>query len=179
MAARKTAARQKNRRLHYLHTHLALSDYFSAGEMQRRNPALYHLYMGKATDSFLTAPQDFRNPLVQDAMRTMDKMNAEDAQAGEFYQEYDSDSESDSDAGPAGREAVVEAESESDERLGELRQLMREHWLDGRDVDFDYSAVDTNVENDDMEALRQDMEDRYFEDEEPTESSSDTGILDY
>ncbi|NWS24555.1 CCD97 protein, partial [Polioptila caerulea] len=40
-------------------------------------------------------------------------------------------------------------------------------FLQGQDSDFDYSQVDENPELDDLELLGRDLQERYFDEEEP------------
>lgn len=45
----------------------------------------------------------------------------------------------------------------------EFMGLMKERFLSGKDSDFDYSAVDDNVQLDDLQQIERDEEDAYFE----------------
>lgn len=59
----------------------------------------------------------------------------------------------------------------------EFYAAMYESFLQGRDVDFDYAAVDDNADYDDLEQLNRDQEDRYFdaEDDDDDEGEEDGG----
>ncbi|NWZ17312.1 CCD97 protein, partial [Agelaius phoeniceus] len=70
-----------------------------------------------------------------------------------------------------------EDEDEDEEQLPDEAELellrleftsrMHQNFLEGLDEDFDYSAVDANPELDALDLLGQDVEDRYFDEEEP------------
>ncbi|KAK9448507.1 coiled-coil domain-containing protein-domain-containing protein [Limtongia smithiae] len=68
---------------------------------------------------------------------------------------------------------------------GELlwQQLTRLRFLEGRDTDADYDAVDFNADWDDLEQLSRDMQDDYFDAEEPSidivELHGETGVQDF
>ena len=60
------------------------------------------------------------------------------------------------------------------ERLDEYLRLMYERFLSGQDAPFfDYSTVDDDASNDDLEAMRRDDEDAYFDSEAPSTMSAD------
>lgn len=48
----------------------------------------------------------------------------------------------------------------------EFMGIMYENFLEGKDKDFDYSAVDNNSDLDDLEQIGQDKEDKYFDDDD-------------
>ncbi|CAG8576980.1 3179_t:CDS:2 [Ambispora gerdemannii] len=77
-------------------------------------------------------------------------------------------------------------ENLSTEELNELREelidIMRGKFISGNDTEFDYDQIDYNEEFDNTDQETNDIQDNYFDKEEPndtTENNHDTGILDY
>ena len=63
---------------------------------------------------------------------------------------------------------VTNISFEDKQRLrNEFLNIMRHRFLEGLDEDFDYTDVDKNNEYDNLDILRQDAEDKYFDEEEP------------
>lgn len=64
--------------------------------------------------------------------------------------------------------------------LDEFRTIMQSKFLNGMDLDFDYTAVDTNPEYDCLQVRSQDEEEKYFDEETcDNDVCTDTGIEDY
>uniref|UniRef100_A0A8C9K2Q7 Coiled-coil domain containing 97 n=1 Tax=Panthera tigris altaica TaxID=74533 RepID=A0A8C9K2Q7_PANTA len=64
---------------------------------------------------------------------------------------------------------------DSEERLilrEEFTSRMHQHFLDGKDGDFDYSTVADNPDFDNLDIVARDEEERYFDAEEPEEAPS-------
>uniref|UniRef100_A0A1Y1K0S1 CCD97-like C-terminal domain-containing protein n=1 Tax=Photinus pyralis TaxID=7054 RepID=A0A1Y1K0S1_PHOPY len=53
----------------------------------------------------------------------------------------------------------------------EFVSTMYEHFLEGKDDDFDYNAVDNSEEYDNLEIITNDEEEKYFDSEEPEDVS--------
>jgi hypothetical protein len=68
---------------------------------------------------------------------------------------------------------------EMEDNEDELIRLCHKLFLEGRDKDFDYSKIDNNSDYDDIKVIEQDNEDKYFDSEPPSTTSTDTGILDF
>lgn len=69
-----------------------------------------------------------------------------------------------------------------EEGLQIWEEFVTRRFLEGRDTDVDYDAIDFSEEWDDIKAIERDMEDVYFDQEEPEVvegGGTDTGILDY
>ncbi|NXT63110.1 CCD97 protein, partial [Chaetops frenatus] len=47
---------------------------------------------------------------------------------------------------------------------------MYQSFLQGQDGDFDYSQVDENPDLDNLDIVSQDLEEQYFDEEEPSEA---------
>ncbi|NXV98666.1 CCD97 protein, partial [Calonectris borealis] len=52
----------------------------------------------------------------------------------------------------------------------EFISRMYQRFLDGEDGDFDYSQVDENPDLDNLDIVSQDAEERYFDEEEPSDA---------
>ncbi|KXS17703.1 hypothetical protein M427DRAFT_68222 [Gonapodya prolifera JEL478] len=55
----------------------------------------------------------------------------------------------------------------------DLVRVMEERFLGGRDSDFDYAAVDTDSDLDDLTLLERDVQERYFDEDEDEDLGSD------
>ncbi|OZJ03840.1 hypothetical protein BZG36_04300 [Bifiguratus adelaidae] len=77
----------------------------------------------------------------------------------------------------------VISETHRQELEQEFVRLMEEMFLDGRDKDFDYSAVDDDERLDDLEQEERDQQEAWFdetdEEDNEVELQGQTGILDY
>ncbi|NXT30387.1 CCD97 protein, partial [Syrrhaptes paradoxus] len=52
----------------------------------------------------------------------------------------------------------------------EFTTRMYQRFLDGEDGDFDYSQVDDNPDLDNLDIVSRDAEERYFDEEEPSDA---------
>ncbi|RUS26891.1 coiled-coil domain-containing protein-domain-containing protein [Jimgerdemannia flammicorona] len=79
------------------------------------------------------------------------------------------------------------SEEERQELRDEFVRIMEERFLDGEDNEFDYSTVDFNEEYDDMDQQHMDLQDKYFDEDDPDDDEDRggeghtgyTGELDY
>jgi len=84
-------------------------------------------------------------------------------------------------------EAVLREESlsreEQDENEDELIRIMHDKFIKGEDKAFNYRTVDENEAYDDVEQINKDLEESYFDSEEPysfsVKSSIYTGEQDF
>ncbi|NXJ30540.1 CCD97 protein, partial [Dicrurus megarhynchus] len=67
-------------------------------------------------------------------------------------------------------EERIPAEAERELLRLEFTTRMHQSFLEGRDGDFDYSQVDENPELDNLDIVSRDLEDQYFDEEEPSEA---------
>ncbi|KAJ8656409.1 hypothetical protein O0I10_007977 [Lichtheimia ornata] len=196
-----------NRRYEYLKRHLRESSYFSDDSMQQREPVLYEQYVGQyQSEQEKTMPFANDVTLVQRVLSNIDRHYASEQvrkqkiiEEEQFEEEEESEDEeedvqdtpmSDDRTGalpsnqPAEDTQHEEAEFRESQRQ-ELIRLLEERFLAGKDPEFDYSKVDMNEAYDDLTQQGQDMEDRYFDEEEPGIGTSTprstvyTGELDY
>ncbi|KAI9146591.1 hypothetical protein BKA69DRAFT_1045584 [Paraphysoderma sedebokerense] len=63
--------------------------------------------------------------------------------------------------------------------LEEFKAIMIERWLYGNDTTFDYSQVDDDPTLDDLEQIGRDVQDSYFDEQEPSNMATGTGIQDF
>lgn len=115
-----------------------------------------------------------------------EKQQAEEEEAEAEYQRIDDDDDQDDEmeiGGPSSRRNNADGNDEEGEEIeDEEKELFKEefyttmyqHFLDGKDIDFDYSTVDNNEEYDVGENLELDAEEKYFDGEEPFEAMGET-----
>ena len=81
--------------------------------------------------------------------------------------------------GPRRRKKAL-TDDEKDALYQEFAELMHARFLGGLDALFEYAKVDFCEDYDDVQMTNRDMEERYFDDEEPTAASNhDTGEQDF
>ncbi|XP_029094348.1 coiled-coil domain-containing protein 97 isoform X2 [Monodon monoceros] len=184
--------RLRNRRYAALRELIQEGEYFSDEQMRFRAPLLYEQYIGQyLTLEELSARTPAQRPpkpgppgtpacplsdlLLQSyqerelRQRLLQQQEEEEA-CLEEEEEEDSDQE---DQRPdKDLEAWV---PDSEERLilrEEFTSRMHQHFLDGKDGDFDYSTVDDNPDFDNLDIVARDEEERYFDEEEPEDAPS-------
>ncbi|XP_030825511.1 coiled-coil domain-containing protein 97 [Camarhynchus parvulus] len=185
----------RNRRFAALRELIREGDYFSEERMRLRAPALFHHYIGRFRDpknpqnppknpqihpknpqihpknpeNHLKNPQNGpkipqNGPRTSPALRELLLTALEEAEAEDEEDEEDED-EDEEDEDEDEEQLPDEAEQEL-LRL-EFTSRMHQRFLEGLDGDFDYSQVDENPEVVALDLLSQDLEDRYFDEEEP------------
>ncbi|VFV45844.1 Hypothetical predicted protein [Lynx pardinus] len=184
--------RLRNRRYAALRELIQGGEYFSDEQMRFRAPLLYEQYIGQyLTQEELSARAPAHRPpesgapgtacplsdlLLQSCQerelqqRLLRQQEEEEACLEEEEEEEDSDEEDQSPGKDS--EAWV---PDSEERLilrEEFTSRMHQHFLDGKDGDFDYSTVDDNPDFDNLDIVARDEEERYFDAEEPEEAPS-------
>ncbi|KAJ1556120.1 Coiled-coil domain-containing protein 97 [Cladochytrium tenue] len=83
---------------------------------------------------------------------------------------------------PRGFEQLEYVEATEEERQAlrvELKRIMKERFISGLDANFDYSTIDDDPAYDDRRQQDLDIEDDYFDSEEPTEGTSRRGVHHY
>ncbi|XP_056371518.1 coiled-coil domain-containing protein 97 isoform X2 [Oenanthe melanoleuca] len=165
--------RLRNRRFAALQELLRGGEYFSEEQMRLRAPALFHHYIGRFRDpktpgnpkTLPGEPQKATGPpqnLRELLLRALEESPAE-AEQEEEEEEDDEDDEGEDE------ERIPDAAEQELLRL-EFTSRMYQSFLEGQDGDFDYSQVDENPDLDDLELLSRDLEDRYFDEEEPSQA---------
>ncbi|KAJ9072043.1 hypothetical protein DSO57_1031259 [Entomophthora muscae] len=175
--------RIKNRRFNYITQVLDGEGYFSENAIQIREPELFSTIFGKLKDH---APFGADVSLIDRMYYDIDLSNAQqrlqtykDVEDDAFEEEEEDEEEEKEDQSVSSNEGENDSGSESD-ALEELIRLAKEIFLDGNDSTFDYSLVDHNELYDDIAAVNQEMQERYFDsDDHELPDPSGTGILDF
>ncbi|CAG8484327.1 10894_t:CDS:2 [Ambispora leptoticha] len=196
-----------NRRFKYLLNNLENTSYFSDQAMEMREPLLYEEYIGKyipeeeryppfsdETDLVERIYYDIAENeaktvanLAKLHISTVEKEETPQQQTSEIDMDEEISSHNNNDnRGHSNTDIDKNMENLSSEELKELREefidIMREKFISGNDTEFDYDQIDYNEEFDNVDQETNDIQDDYFDKEEPndtTESNNDTGILDY
>ncbi|XP_045148666.1 coiled-coil domain-containing protein 97 isoform X2 [Echinops telfairi] len=179
----------RNRRYAALRELIQGGEYFSDEQMRFRAPLLYEQYIGQyLTPEELSArgpaPQPPGTPacplsdlLLQSyqewevRQRLLQQQEEEEA-CLEEEEEDEEDGSGEGESPDGDSEARV---PDSEERLilrEEFTSRMHQHFLDGKDGDFDYSTVDDNPDFDNLDIVARDEEERYFDEEEPEDAPS-------
>ncbi|KAK9394367.1 coiled-coil domain-containing protein 97 [Crotalus adamanteus] len=177
--------RMRNKRYAALQQLIRGGEYFSDEQMRGRDPLLYEQYIGQylsdeelqelgqckleASCSLSGVLLDsYQEHVIQ--QRLLIQQELEDACQEE--EEEDSDQESEDQAlNPDADEWVPDAEEKAFLRE-EFTSRMYQHFLEGKDLDFDYSEVDENPDFDNLDIVSRDEEERYFDGEEPEVADS-------
>ncbi|XP_033734116.1 coiled-coil domain-containing protein 97-like [Pecten maximus] len=171
-----SANRVKNRRYKAMKQLIQEGEYFSEDSMKHRDPYLYEQLIGQYLTQEEIEGQVDRSDLRFSTilLKHMDQLeenqvfklqkDTEDCQ----FEEEDEDSDEEEEMEKEEEEISVERKSEMRE---EMFRIMQERFLSGQEQQFDYSQVDDNTEYDDLDLLDKDEEEKYFDSEEPEESS--------
>lgn len=185
----------KNRRYVCLEELMNNSKYFSEEEMQQREPLLFEYYIGQflSEEEALKIGENksemklssmiIKNMEVDKRMELLRRQKREEA---DQLEESDSSSEEDEamDSTERGKrhlapmELSVTPETATRERLmlrREFLSVVQARFLEGKDEDFDYSTVDHNEQYDSLNLRERDIEDDYFDTEDPTWCELETG----
>ncbi|XP_058052227.1 coiled-coil domain-containing protein 97 [Ahaetulla prasina] len=172
--------RVRNKRYAALQQLIRGGEYFSDEQMRGRDPLLYEQYIGQylsdeelqelghcnleASCSLSGILLDsYQEKVIQQRLL----IQQEQEEACQEEEEEDSDQESkDQDIDPDADEWVPDVEEKAFLRE-EFTSRMYQRFLEGKDLDFDYSEVDENPEFDNLDIVSRDEEERYFDGEEP------------
>ncbi|XP_070805949.1 coiled-coil domain-containing protein 97 [Pituophis catenifer annectens] len=172
--------RVRNKRYAALQQLIRGGEYFSDEQMRGRDPLLYEQYIGQylsdeelqelghckleASCSLSGILLDsYQEKVIQQRLL----IQQEQEEACQEEEEEDSDQDSnDQDFNPDADEWVPDVEEKAFLRE-EFTSRMYQHFLEGKDLDFDYSEVDENPEFDNLDIVSRDEEERYFDGEEP------------
>ncbi|XP_069063633.1 coiled-coil domain-containing protein 97 isoform X2 [Pleurodeles waltl] len=158
--------------------HLAGGDYFSDEQMRLRDPLMYEHYVGQYLTEeeilFINSKEMAEaNCLSEVMMNSFDeqilqrRLHRQQEQEDACMEEEEEDSEEES-THPEDEDWVPDGDEKAMLRE-EFVSRMHQCFLDGKDRDFDYSAVDDNPDFDNLEIVTRDEEERYFDDEEPAD----------
>ncbi|CAB4440766.1 hypothetical protein RhiirA5_496003 [Rhizophagus irregularis] len=186
-----------NRRYKYLTTMLDNTSYFGDEAIEMREPSLYEDYVGqyipeeeryKQFDDdvdlidrvYYDIDQSYIHDRLQEEKRILEEQEEEEEEEEEEENEIEKKVKGD---GMADNEDVPQISEEEKQQLrADLVDIMRNKFMSGDDPDFDYDAVDFNEEYDDVNVQEQEIQEKYFDNEEPNETSevkNGTGEYDY
>lgn len=173
--------RVKNRRYEALRSLMSQGSYFSESEMKKRNPLLYEQLVGQYLSESERAAisrqdMDYEDSFANFLLRCIEKSQEnyllkqqQDEDDAVIEEQDDDESESDAEEADTGNKRPQPTDEEKEMMRNEFRNIMYENFLAGKDLDFDYSTVDNNVEYDSLAQREIDEEEKYFD-----EDSSDT-----
>ncbi|KAM4019188.1 coiled-coil domain-containing protein 97 [Anomaloglossus baeobatrachus] len=168
--------RVRNKRYAALQQLISAGEYFSDEQMRARDPLMYEHYVGQyqseeeimsqnsrdmaqatsLSDVLLNSCEEQSLQRRLEAQREMEH-NCEEEEEDEDSEEQESELQSDD-------EQEVDTEEKALMRE-EFVSRMHRRFLDGKDWDFDYSAVDDNPDFDNLDIVNRDEEERYFDDD--------------
>ncbi|KAM6038243.1 coiled-coil domain-containing protein 97 [Chlamydotis macqueenii] len=173
--------RLRNRRYAALRQLLQAGEYFSEEEMRAREPLLYHHYIGQyrgaadplpgdpsAASPFLGGPQPGPPSLTGLLLRSVEEAAVQQRlrrQRLRGRRQHRSMRRGTPRHPPRPPDAAERAMLRQ-----EFTTRMFQRFLDGEDGDFDYSQVDENPDLDNLDIVSRDAEERYFDEEEPSDA---------
>ncbi|KAM6427565.1 coiled-coil domain-containing protein 97 [Liasis olivaceus] len=172
--------RVRNKRYAALQQLIRGGEYFSDEQMRGRDPLLYEQYIGQyLSDEELQALgnckleascslsgvllDSYQEQVIQQRLQ----VQQEQEEACKEEEEEDSDHDSEDQAFDPDADEWVPNEGEKAFLREEFTSRMYQRFLDGKDLDFDYSEVDENPDFDNLDIVSRDEEERYFDGEEP------------
>lgn len=166
---------RRNRRYECLKKLMDEGVYFCEKEMRQREPLLYEHYIGQylTTDEREALDQQCSDVLLSDRIlhqadvKRREELLSEQRDAEEMVEYESSEDEEDEDSKEVDENHTI-SEKEKRKLRQEFLRTMQLKFLDGKEVEFDYSKVDNNVEYDSIEQRGIDEEEKYFDSEEPT-----------
>ncbi|KAF9567888.1 hypothetical protein EC968_003158 [Mortierella alpina] len=102
-------------------------------------------------------------------------MTLEQPEERALFAEIENGDDLDSDDGKEMDQATAERKEDQEALRQDFVLLMKQRFLDGLDVNFDYSLVDFDEELDDLEQEDHDEEDRWFDGEDGDENQARSG----
>ncbi|XP_078352513.1 coiled-coil domain-containing protein 97-like isoform X2 [Oculina patagonica] len=177
--SKKTKTGIRNRRYECLQRLMKDSDYFSEENMRKRSPLLYEEYIGQYLTEEEKLDRD-RAEMGADPCLSELIMNRQEKEMNDWLLDYqrdqeacvqeeedDSDMESDTNQVESGS-TIKGCPTEQEKHLlhEEFLSVMQDRFMRGEEEEFDYSAVDTNDEYDDLTIRERDEEENYFDSEE-------------
>lgn len=173
--SRTNKVKVRNRRYEALKKMVEEGSYFSDGEMKKRNPFLYdqmigqHLTENERVAAYKEQHQDERfstflmEQMERNAENCLFEKQKEEDEA--VVEEDDDSSEEESELEDEEPVKKIITDQEKSLLRNEFTNIMYESFLAGKDKEFDYSAVDENVEYDSVQQREFDEQEKYFDDE--------------
>ena len=144
--------------------------YFSDTAMRKRQPLLYHQYLGQHLAEAPPAAKTLSESILQqhDELQARERLQEAQARADAAAElEPETETSSDEEAEPAFPSkhgpAPLSSEQLRDSR-SELLTVLQTLYLDGKDPEVDYQAVDadSSLDGDNAAEQEQDLEDQHF-----------------
>ncbi|CAH1790663.1 unnamed protein product [Owenia fusiformis] len=183
-----------NRRYEAMKDMTANSDYFSEDSMKMRDPLLYEQMIGKYLDddeineragidktdmrmsSIILQHLEMRQEsAIRELQRDKEECQMEEEDDDDDDDEDDSEMEEEQETKTKNKDGKL---SDGEKLLlrQEFIQTMQERFIDGKDLDFDYSEVDGNVEYDSLAIREQDELEQYFDGDYSDNEQDDVSI---
>lgn len=172
--------RLRNRRYAALRQLIQGGEYFSEEEMRAREPLLYQHYIGRyrgaetfSGDPASAPPYFLGTPPGPQSLTGLLLRSVEEAAVQRRLRRQrlrDGESEGSDEEGDPSEDPRVPDAAERAMLREEFTSRMYQRFLDGEDGDFDYSQVDENPDLDNLDIVSRDAEERYFDEEEPSDA---------
>ncbi|CAF1036575.1 unnamed protein product [Didymodactylos carnosus] len=175
-----------NRRYVYMQQLLKQGVYFSDEEMKTREPLLFEQLIEHYSDKKSTRKPTSTTGVLSDffmehleSVHYNERVKQEKQQEYNLNGEYSDNEQLENDDDDDEEESEMEDDSEppppkskySDEERELYRQeflsIMKRKFLNGQDLNIDYSSIDNNQDYDEVEIYGQDEEEKYFDKENP------------
>ena len=159
-------------------------DFFNEENIQRIDPLLYYIYIGKYKRRGNTRSRA-RVSMADISFHQLDKINYEQLLLQKYDEYYEQNNQW---YFEGAEEEGIENDEEIDPSLledneDELIRVIMAKFLNGElDKFVDYDLIDTSTKYDNIKLIQNDKEDKYFDSEEPSVAPKDsiyTGVLDY
>ncbi|XP_076865266.1 coiled-coil domain-containing protein 97 [Brachyhypopomus gauderio] len=174
--------RVRNQRYAALRALQKEGEYFSEEQMRMREPLLYEQYIGqylseedilqRAELAMQQGPVGLADLLINSYQEKQLQQRLQEEQDREQCAEE----EDDEDEGGHGKSRQPEWEPTAEEKAmlrEEFLTQMHQHFLDGKDKDFNYSEVDGNPDYDNLDIVSRDAEDQYFDEDDNEEEEEE------
>ncbi|XP_065820453.1 coiled-coil domain-containing protein 97 [Labrus bergylta] len=189
-AACTNRTRVRNQRYAALRALQREGQYFSEEQMRTREPLLYEQYIGQylTDEEVLERSQEAMQDDAQGAPAggagglahlllnsyqerlIQNRLQEEQEREEGAQEEEEEDEEEEYPPQPKGWEPSPEEKALLRE---EFISQMHQHFLDGKDKDFNYSEVDENPDYDNLDIVSRDAEDKYFDEDDESEEDEE------
>lgn len=137
--------------------------YFSDQSMKEREPALYHLYVGRYIETSHKAQEQLYKVADKNSL-LLSSFLIDTYDRKELMQRRSCEERRWSQKHPRQHEVDTQDDERISQRRQELVDLMSQRFLDGLDQEYiDYETIDANTDLDDSEQQERDEQDAYFE----------------
>uniref|UniRef100_A0A8C5QEL7 Coiled-coil domain containing 97 n=1 Tax=Leptobrachium leishanense TaxID=445787 RepID=A0A8C5QEL7_9ANUR len=182
---RREHTRVRNKRYAALQQLITAGEYFSDEQMRERDPLMYEHYVGQYQSEEEIMSQNSKdmscatslsdvllNSCQEEALQQ--RLEAQRMLEDDCMEEEEEEEDPEL---PPDEEQEVNSEERALLREEFISQ-MHQRFLQGKDRDFDYSAVDDNPEFDNLDIVSRDEEERYFDEDDDFMETKQTGAGD-